>query len=592
MRLRKFISELIRRNVFKAVIAYLAIAWVIIQIASIVLPTFDAPDYSLKVLIYILAFGLILWIIFSWVYDLTSEGFKKTENIANSDEVSKQNSKRLNKIIAVSLFLAIVLLISASFWAGSKWNQGDFIKDSKKVAVIPFTAKTEELDAFFITGMTDALIEELSKVDELSVISQESTKFLSTPLSQANMLIVNEINDIDYFIEGTINQNLNTLEVLINLKEELESESTWSKAYSDDITQVKKLWSQVAIDLSREMEIEITQSDLSQLANLKPIRPETYELYLKGKHHLIKSTPLEWQKGLLYLEEAINKNPSDSYTYSGLAEGLIMLGHGPNPPPDVFPKAREAAMRAIQLDSTNAEGWAALSHYHTYFGWDWELAEHAFNRANDLNPNLAYNHYHRAWYLALFGRMNEAIDEHKLAQELDPFTPLHTAWLGELYRMVGLYEEGLIEAEKASQMQNDYALGMLIKGKIFMDQGKTDEGLQLLKEASDINPAWKYIGYGPELIKTGKVEDAIEIIKELENLPVSAYSALCLGIMYSELGNQPKAIEWFSFDQKHGWYPWIRVMSENNDIVNNEKFLELIREMNLPDPSPIVYTSE
>ena len=111
MRFRKLISELNRRNVFKAIIAYLAVAWVIIQIASVVLPIFDAPDYSLKVLFYILSAGLFLWIGFSWVYDLTSEGFKKTEDIVNNEEVARLTNRRLNKVIVGALFLAVLLLI-------------------------------------------------------------------------------------------------------------------------------------------------------------------------------------------------------------------------------------------------------------------------------------------------------------------------------------------------------------------------------------------------------------------------------------------------------------------------------------------------
>ena len=132
MKFQKFISELVRRNVIKAIIAYLAIAWVIIQIASVLFPVFNAPDYSLKVLIYILSVGLLLWIGFSWVYDLTSEGFRKTKDIVNSEEVSKLNSRRLNKIIVGSLSLAVLLLIVLSFWAGSLWNEGLLIKDTKK----------------------------------------------------------------------------------------------------------------------------------------------------------------------------------------------------------------------------------------------------------------------------------------------------------------------------------------------------------------------------------------------------------------------------------------------------------------------------
>ncbi len=150
----------------------------------------------------------------------------------------------------------------------------------------------------------------------------------------------------------------------------------------------------------------------------------------------------------------------------GYQKAYINLGHE-GAPPEVFLKALEAAKRAIDLDSTVAQGWASLSQYHTYFGRDWAMAEYAFNRANALDPNLADNHYHRAWYLALFGKMNEAIEEHKMAQELDPFTPSQTAWLGELYLMVGRYEEALIEGRKSLLMEDEgdlCILGMFAQG--------------------------------------------------------------------------------------------------------------------------------
>ena len=589
MKFQKLISELIRRNVFKAVIAYLAIAWVIIQIASVLFPIFNAPDYSLKVLIYILIIGLFLWIGFSWIYDLTSEGFKKTKDIVNSEEVAKLNSRRLNRIIVGSLSLAVLLLIVLSFWAGSLWNEGLLIKDTKKVAVIPFVVNTDAQDDYFKTGMTDALIEDLSKIDQLKVISQESSRLLEAPLNTANILFLNEIKKIEYFVFGSINRRINQLNINVQLKESLDANPIWEKDYSGDITEVKVLWANVASDLARQMGIVVKENQLPNRSEIRSINPETYELYLKGKHNLSKSTPMNWMQGLVYLQEAVDKNPGDSYAYSGLAEGYVTLGHGPDPPPDVFPKARAAALRAIELDSMNAEGWAALAHYHTYFGWDWKMAEYAFNRANELNPNMAYNHFHRSWYLALFGQMNEAIEEHKLAQELDPFTPLHTAWLGELYRWVGLYDEGLSEVEKVLSMQDDSALGLFIKGLLLMDKGNAKEGLETLKRASDINPQWKYLGYGPALIRAGKIEEGKSIIQELENMPRTAYGALCLGFLYSDLGDVNKTIESLRFKEKHGWYPWIRVMLRNKEVLHDPRFLELIREMNLPDPAPLVF---
>lgn len=304
-----------------------------------------------------------------------------------------------------------------------------------------------------------------------------------------------------------------------------------------------------------------------------------------------KSTPADWQRGLVYLQEALDKNPADPYTYAWLAEAYVTLGHGPDPPPDVFPKALAAANRAIQLDSTLALGWAALSHYHTYFGKDWAMAEYAFNRANALNPNLAYNHFHRAWYLALFGRMNEAIEEHKLAQEIDPFTPDQTAWLGELYRWVGMYAEGISQTEKASLMEDDqnYALGMLIRGWIFIDQGKVEEGLELLRQSSEINPGWKYVGLGPALIQNGFIEEGKVILNELEEMPKSGFSTLFIGIMYAHLGDFDKSFEAWNYENKHAWFPWIRVIFVPDKMREDPRFLKIIRDMNLPDPSPLVY---
>ena len=589
MNWRTLIAELKRRHVFKSTIAYLAISWIVLQIASTILPAFDAPEYALKALIYLLSVGLIFWIAFSWVYDLTADGIQKTDDLPTDEESIKLTNKRLNKVIAVSLGLAILLLVVASFWAGSNWNNDDVVPDVKKVAVIPLEFQTEDLEeAYFKTGMTEALISELSKVDQLIVIGQNSTQVLTSGFESSNTLVSNVIKGIDYFVNGIIERQGNTLKVQMELKESIAGKPLWNKSYTKDLSEVRILWAEVAADLSRQMSVVVKIEDAVLWSDLRPVKPETYELYLKGKHYINKFTRDDWQRGMVYLEEALDRNPSDPYAYAFLAEAYIDVGHGPDPPPDVFPKALTAAKRAIQLDSTVAMGWAALSHYHTYFGKDWTLAEYAFERANELNPNLAYNHYHRSWYHVLNGRIDEAIEEHKLAQELDPFAPLYTAWLGSIYRLVGLYEEGLAEAEKASQMEDDYALSMFIKGNIFIDQGKTEEGLETLKNAYEVNPGW-IIGYGPALIEAGKIKEGKILINELENLPLNGYRALVLASMYDKLGDFDKAFDYLNYKQKHGWYPWIRVLFFSDEIRKDPRFLKIIRDMNLPDPAPLIY---
>ncbi|MDX1333113.1 MAG: hypothetical protein R3252_08795, partial [Robiginitalea sp.] len=273
-------------------------------------------------------------------------------------------------------------------------------------------------------------------------------------------------------------------------------------------------------------------------------------------------------------------------------------GHSLMPPPDVFPKALAASKRAIQLDSANAEGWAALSHYHTYWGWDWNLAEYAFKKADSLNPNMAYNHYHRSWYLALFGRMNEAIDAHKRAQELDPFTPLHTVWLAELYRWVGEYDLALKELEKVFEMKTGgKALAQVLKGRVLTEMGKVEDGLELMRQGCEINKGW-YIFYGPTLIRHGYTEEAQKVLEELKGFPDAPFINLAFSACYLEAGDMDKTFEHLYKGKKHAWYPWfVRYFLANERQLNGRlqedpRYYELLGELKLPPPAPLQYDSD
>ena len=590
MKFNHLLSELQRRNVFKSTVAYLAVSWVIIQIASILLPAFDAPDYAMKVLIAILGVGLVLWIMFSWIYDLTPQGIQKTGANETDEAVYSNNSRRLNRVIFGALTLAILLLLGASFWAGAQWsNPGSTYPDSR-IAVLPFeiVGADEEMD-YFNEGMTESLIDEFSKTGQVTVLSLVSSRYLKAGFNAGDGLVKQELDDIKFFISGTLEKTFNQIKLNLRISESLNGKAKWEKEYSSDVSEIPKLCAEIVAEISLELGIGLKTADKLIKAGIKPVKPETYELYLKGKYYLNKSTMEDWQRGIVYLEEAIDQNAADPYAYAGLAEGYITLGHNLMPPEDVFPKALAAAKRAIQLDSTNAEGWAALAHFHTYYGWDWELAEYAFKKADALNPNMAYNHYHRAWYLALFGRLEEAIAEHRRAQEIDPFSALHTGWLGFLYMMAGEYEKGLAEADRALKMQDDYALSMFLKGSIYIEMGREREGLEVLEKAGKINYGWRYMGLVRALFKTGHRQEGMTIIKEMESREQNPFIALCLAYAYFEAGNLDKGFENLQNAKGHAFYAWIRVLIKDERIKQDPRYLELIDELGLPDPEPFNY---
>lgn len=594
MRIKKIFRELVRRNVIRAVIAYLAVAWALIEISSVILPTFGAPPYLLQGLIYLLAIGLIFWTGFAWIYDLTPDGWQKTPDWVDNTETRAANSRRLNKVIVGAGIIAVLLLLAGSFWAGSRWNRNveTAYNPEYRVAVLPLekvNQDTEEIEALR-TVITEDLIGELSRNHSLMVLSMASTQFFTAGVIPENTYFKSQSENVDYFISGSFEKSDNLLKVVIDIRKRLGEETFWSRSYSCDISESRKLMGEISGDITDVIGLSKKGQPLALRKEIRSISPETYEFYLKGKYYLNKSTVDDWKRGLVYLQEAIDRNPADPDAYAGMAEGYITWGHSLMPPDDVFPKALAAAKRAIQLDSTSAQGWASLSQYNTYFGWDWELAEYAFKKADSLNPNIAWNHYHHSWYLGLYGKMNEAIKEHKRAQELDPFTPAMTTDLAELYRWVGEYELGLEELEKVLGMTNNQnSRAKVMKGMILEEQGKIEEGLESMKEASEINQGW-YVFYGPALFRNGKTEEAQKILKEVESMPETAFFSITLASMYHAAGNLDKTFEYLEKGKKHAWYPWfVRIYLNDENFRQDPRFEVLIRELNLPPPSPFEY---
>lgn len=509
------------------------------------------------------------------------------------DIVHKLESRQIPRWVLPSVAGSVLLLLFLSFWFGVKLDNDGLLNRSFTVAVLPFdiVGNTQD-EAYLATGTAEGLIHEVSRIDKLRVIHPSSTRVLAASVAGGNISFAESTSGADYFVGGNVGRKGTEFEIDVTLSDALEAEPFWSKHYTRDVSDMRRLWGSVAADVAVELGVRVAPEVLESWSSIRPVDPKTYDLYLKGMHYLNKSDPTQWPKGLAFFEQAIAENPSDPFAYAGLAEAYIRLGHGPAPPPDVFPKALEAATRSIQLDSTLADGWAALCHYQTYFGWDWQLADETFHRSNEINPSLAWNHYHRAWYMALFGRMDEAIEEHLIARDLDPFTPEHTAWLGELYRWVGEYEKAFEMLDAANELEDNFAIGDLIRGWIYADLKDWENAEKYHRQATQKNPGWRYVGLGPTLLKSGKKDEGLQVLAELEAMPQSPFSQLMLAAMYSILDDTDKCIEALSYPEKHGWYPWIRVMFIEGETRNDPRFLALIRDMGLPDPAPLRYTPE
>jgi len=450
------------------------------------------------------------------------------------------------------------------------------------IAVLPFENLTGDTEQqYFVDGITDELIGQLGRIGAIRVISRTSVmqyKGVKKPLSE----IARELN-VDALVEGAVQQVGGSVSIRVRLIDALpEERNLWEETYDRAMTDVLVMHSDVARAIAREVRVKLTPQEETRLVSGRQVNPETYEAYLKGMFYLNKSTAEGIEKGLEYFHQAVEKDPSDPLAYAGLALGYATVGHSFAPPPDAWPRARAAALRALRLDETLAEGHAALADVKLYYEWDWAGAEQAFLRANELNPSLAMNHYHYAWYHALFGRLDEAIKEHKLAQELDPLEPLHTAWLGWLYWYGGQYEKAIDEARKSLDLSPDYVVGLLVLGLVYETKEMYEEAVTTHEKLVAIVPELRY-SLGRTYALAGRRDEARKILADLEAEEVTPFGALCRAYLHTALGEKDQAFQWLNYEQPHAFFPWIRVNPEIEPLRDDPRFQDIVRRMKLPE---------
>ena len=219
-----------------------------------------------------------------------------------------------------------------------------------------------------------------------------------------------------------------------------------------------------------------------------------------------------------------------------------------------------------------------------YYEWDWTGAEKSFRRALELNPNIAMNHYHYSWYLVLFHRWEEAIAEHKRARELDPLTPVHTAYLAGVYLYQGDDDRAMVEARKAVESFPTAPAAYMVLGRALQNKRQTVEAETMMRRAVQLNPVLTEFELGIMLAERGKSDEARAILAKLLAQPPTPWSVWSLSQLYIALGDHDSAFTWLSHRPAHAFLPWIRVNPAYKPIRADPRFIKLMNEMHLPPP--------
>jgi TolB-like protein/DNA-binding winged helix-turn-helix (wHTH) protein/Tfp pilus assembly protein PilF len=349
----------------------------------------------------------------------------------------------------------------------------------RSLAVLPLdNLSGDASQGYFADGMTDELITDLSQISALRVISRTSVmvyKGARKPLPQ----IARELN-VDAVVEGTVLRSGDKVRITAQLIDASTDKHLWSQSYEGELRDTLALQNRVAGAIADQIRINLTPQEQAALKNVKVVNPEAYQSYLKGRYFWNKRTADGLKVALAYFNQAIEEDPKYAQAYSGLADTYALLGdwqYAVMTPTEAFPKAKAAAIKALELDNTLGEAHNSLAFILDGFDWDLDSGGKEFRRAIELNPGYATAHHWYAWHLSLLGRYNEAIAEMRKAENLDPLSLIINADLAELLVLAHSYDESIRQSRKTIEMDPNFALARNQLAQAYLQRHKYDEAV-------------------------------------------------------------------------------------------------------------------
>jgi TolB-like protein/Tfp pilus assembly protein PilF len=524
------------------------------------------------------------------------------EMLHTVDDAEKRrvSLKGLNKSLSFTLLFFALCLIGVILWA-IFFSRSDFSLSSifiggaptiDSIAVLPFENLSGDPEQeYFTEGMHDALITELSKISALKVISRPSAmRFKNSDKSIPE--IAKELG-VKGLVAGSVLQEGERIRITIQLIESNTERNLWAEKYDKNYRDILSLHSEVARDIAQEIKINVTSGDNDRLLQEHQVNPESYKAYLLGRFHVRKLRGDGILKGIEYFQQAIEKDPDFALAHAWLSRAYALQAvMTPTEPMKAFPRAKAAAIKALEIDDALAEGHLALAWVLAAYDWNWKGAEVEYKRALELNQGLGETHRNYGWYLAWMGRFEEAIAEAKRALEIDPLSVYIRRTMGVVLYSAGLYDQAIEEHKRALDMEPFFEIVHADLGRVYVQKGmyskailELQEAVALSKNRTGVRAEYQgQLGYAYAV--SGNRDEALNILEELIEKSKQMYvSPLCIAYVYVGLGMKEDAFEWMerAYEIHDGNIVLLNVWPMWDSVQADPRFQDLLRRVNFLD---------
>ena len=484
-----------------------------------------------------------------------------------------------------ALILTAVLALSAAVWAFFTARQVP--PPVRSLAVLPLqNLSGDSTQDYFADGMTDELISQLGQIRALRVISRTSAMdYKNAHKSLAD--IARELG-VQAIVEGSVVSSGSRVRISAQLIRVPDDEHIWGNSYEGDLHDTLKLQNEVARAIAAQVRVTLSPHERTALQQSRSIDPQAQEAYLKGRYFWNKRTGADLESAIDYFNNAVAVDPGYAEAYAGLADSYALAGdweYGLLAPQEAWPKAIQAAKKALELDENLGAAHASLAFALDLFAWDWSGAETEYQRALALSPNYATAHHWHAFHLLVVGRNGEAIAELRKAENLDPLSLIIGADIADALCIAHLYDESIAQSNRTLAMDPNFAVAHYELGQALQQKNQQDQAIAHLRRAIELgghsaafdsNLAYAYA-------TSGRKDEALRVLDSLQTRHDKDPTADAnIALVYTGLGDNDSAIAWLERAYEARVNPSILLRPAFDPVRSDARFQALLRRMGLP----------
>ena len=466
----------------------------------------------------------------------------------------------------------------------SKPEPRDETKWKNSIAVLPFVDLSPTKDQeYFCDGLAEEIINALNKIKYLRVVARTSA--FSFKGKDTDIHEIGKKLNVKNVLEGSVRKSGSKLRITAQLDNIAENYNLWSEQYDRDLEDVFAIQDDISRAIVDNLKIKLVGTEIALVMKRYTENVEAYNSYLKGRHFWNMRTKESLNKAIEYFEQAIHVDPNYALAYSGLADAYNILGsYEMLPPKDAYPKAKEAAIKSLEIDESLAEAYTSLARIKHRFDWDWSGAERDFKKAISLNRSYAMAH---SWYCILLrslGRFDEALQRIKTAQELDPLSMHINTAVGSIFYFARKYDEAKEECTKALEIDANFTWAHAVLAAAFLQKLLPKEAIEEFQKAVALSRGspWYSAELAHAYIVGGDRDKAMSILNDLlerskqEHIPTAE-----IALIYAGLQERDEAFRWLekAYDDRSDKLVNLKVEPRFDSLRSDPRFAAIMKKM-------------